>query len=328
MKQSLISVIVPVYNVKEYLNTCVESILNQTYENLEVILVDDGSTDGSGEVCDSYAKTDTRVQVLHTKNGGPAAARNRGIEVSKGEYLTFIDSDDSMEPELIETLYLAQKKSGANLVSCRWRNVYEDGRIERSSGQINGSVTVGKEEALRRMLYQIDTDVCVWAKLYQRDLFKRLRFEEGKIYEDFAIMFPILEQTKKVTFLGYDGYCYLQRSAGTMRQSFHRKKMALIDYAEVMYRHISTVYPKLAEAAAYRAVRADFNIYLQIPRTAEYKEERKRVENCIKKYRKTVLRDQYAGFGTKAPLLCTLISFGLVYRLKDMKKLGKRQGQI
>ena len=113
-----------------------------------------------------------------------------------------------------------------------------------------------------------------------------------------------------------------------MRQSFHRKKMALIDYAEVMYRHISTVYPKLAEAAAYRAVRADFNIYLQIPRTAEYKEERKRVANCIKKYRKTVLRDQYAGFGTKAPLLCTWISFGLVYRLKDMKKLGKRQGQI
>ena len=299
MSQSLISVIVPVYNVKEYLNTCVESILNQTHENLEVILVDDGSTDGSGEICDSYAKTDTRVQVLHTKNGGQAAARNRGIEVSKGEYLTFIDSDDSMEPELIETLYLAQKKSGANLVSCRWRNVY-----------------------------QIDTDVCVWAKLYQRDLFKSLRFEEGKIYEDFAIMFPILEQTQKVTFLGYDGYCYLQRSAGTMRQSFHRKKMALIDYAEVMYRHISTVYPKLAEAAAYRAVRADFNIYLQIPRTAEYKEERKRVENCIKKYRKTVLRDQYAGFGTKAPLLCTWISFGLVYRLKDMKKLGKRQGQI
>ena len=158
MSQSLISVIVPVYNVKEYLNTCVESILNQTHENLEVILVDDGSTDGSGEICDSYAKTDTRVQVLHTTNGGQAAARNRGIEVCKGEYLTFIDSDDSMEPELIETLYLAQKKSGANLVSCRWRNVYEDGRIERSSGQTNGSVTVGKEEALRRMLYQIDTE--------------------------------------------------------------------------------------------------------------------------------------------------------------------------
>ena len=91
MSQSLISVIVPVYNVKEYLNTCVESILNQTHENLEVILVDDGSTDGSGEICDSYAKTDTRVQVLHTTNGGQAAARNRGIEVCKGEYLTFID---------------------------------------------------------------------------------------------------------------------------------------------------------------------------------------------------------------------------------------------
>ena len=133
MSQSLISVIVPVYNVKEYLNTCVESILNQTHENLEVILVDDGSTDGSGEICDSYAKTDTRVQVLHTTNGGQAAARNRGIEVCKGEYLTFIDSDDSMEPELIETLYLAQKKSGANLVSCRWRNVYEDGRIDREA---------------------------------------------------------------------------------------------------------------------------------------------------------------------------------------------------
>lgn len=110
----------------------------------------DGSTDGSGEICDSYAKTDTRVQVLHTTNGGQAAARNRGIEVCKGEYLTFIDSDDSMEPELIETLYLAQKKSGANLVSCRWRNVYEDGRIERSSGQTSGSVNVGKEEALRQ----------------------------------------------------------------------------------------------------------------------------------------------------------------------------------
>jgi glycosyltransferase involved in cell wall biosynthesis len=204
MSQSLISVIVPVYNVKEYLNTCVESILNQTHENLEVILVDDGSTDGSGEICDSYAKTDTRVQVLHTTNGGQAAARNRGIEVCKGEYLTFIDSDDSMEPELIETLYLAQKKSGANLVSCRWRNVYEDGRIERSSGQTSGSVNVGKEEALRRMLYQIDTDVCVWAKLYQRDLFKSLRFEEGKILKE------IVQETGKSMLENVDKYKYLQ----------------------------------------------------------------------------------------------------------------------
>lgn len=328
MKQSLISVIVPVYNVKEYLNTCVESILNQSYENLEIILVDDGSTDGSGEICDSYAKTDARVQVLHTKNGGQAAARNRGIDVCKGEYVTFVDSDDDIESDLIQTLYLAQVQSQAELVSCRWKNVYEDGSIERSSGKTQGSMTVNREEALKRMLYQMDTDVCVWAKLYKRELFQELRFTEGKIYEDFAIMFPLLEQTKQVTFLGYDGYRYLQRSAGTMRQSFHRKKMALIDYAEEMYQHISTVYPKLREAAAYRAVRADFNIYLQIPRTAEYKEERKKAENCIRKYRKTVLKDKNAGFGTKAPLLCTYLSFGLVYRLKDMKKLGKRQGQI
>lgn len=116
MKQSLISVIVPVYNVKEYLNTCVESILNQTHENLEVILVDDGSTDGSGEICDSYAKTDTRVQVLHTTNGGQAAARNRGIEVCKGEYLTFIDSDDSMEPGI-----------DRNAVSCTEKERCESG---------------------------------------------------------------------------------------------------------------------------------------------------------------------------------------------------------
>ena len=116
MSQSLISVIVPVYNVKEYLNTCVESILNQTMKNLEVILVDDGSTDGSGENLRFLCKDRYQVQVLHTKNSGQAA-RNRGIEVCR-EYLTFIDSDDSMEPELIETLYLAQKKSGANLVSC------------------------------------------------------------------------------------------------------------------------------------------------------------------------------------------------------------------
>ncbi len=327
-KKPLISVIVPVYQVEEYLELCVESICNQTYCNLEIILIDDGSKDACPKMCDEYAKKDERIVVIHKENGGLSSARNHGLDICKGSYITCVDSDDYIAEDMIERLYQVAADTSAEMVSCRWKNVYEDGRIMESSKQTDRIRLVEKEEALEIMLYQLDADVCAWGKLYKRELFAQERYLEGKLYEDFAIIFSLLERCHKVAFIDYDGYYYLQRSNSIMRVQFQRKKMDLIDFSENLYQHIRTEYPQLESAAACRAVRAHFTIYLQIPSGKEYKSERKRIEKNVKAYRKLVMHDRKAGMGTKLTLLVSYISFRLIYQMKGLKKLAKRQGQI
>ena len=186
-----VSVVIPVYNVEAYLPQCIESVTNQTYRDLDIILVDDGSTDGSGKICDEYAARDGRIRVIHTENGGVSAARNKGIELSSSEFLSFLDSDDWMEPNAIEALLEAAKRYDAEISISHYFNEF----IGRSvaSKKLSEDIRELKNEDILYVFAEGEISDVAWNKLYRSDFFAPYRFPEGRTYEDVSIMWKILK---------------------------------------------------------------------------------------------------------------------------------------
>lgn len=206
----LISVIVAIYNIEKYLVRCIDSIMAQTYRNLEILLIDDGSTDESGKICDAYAKQDKRIHVIHRKNGGLSAARNTGIERARGEYIAFVDGDDWLEPQMYESLLKAVIDNNAQLAVCRYRQVYPDVIKDGSTGKI----TV-YNEPYKMLLQQLIEDEAyliqhaAWNKLYHRDLLEELRFPEGKWFEDIVFSAKVLSKVTCGVYVDVAGYNYV-----------------------------------------------------------------------------------------------------------------------
>lgn len=200
----LISVIVPIYNVEKYLRKCIDSILNQTYSNLEIILVDDGSPDGCSKICDEYALKDKRIIVIHKINGGLSSARNAGLDIAKGDYIAFVDSDDWIEPNMYEEMLSFMQSEQLDLVECGI-NLISDSKQKLFKQQPNIIIT-GKE-ALRKHLdpygksNQMLPRVAVWSKLFKRSFWTQNRFPEGQIHEDYLLTCKALYESKKVGLL-------------------------------------------------------------------------------------------------------------------------------
>jgi glycosyltransferase involved in cell wall biosynthesis len=187
----LISVIVPVYNTQDYLNRCVDSIINQTYRDLEIILIDDGSTDNSPKICDNYSDLDNRIKVIHKENEGPSSARNMGVEVAKGDYIAFVDSDDWVESDIYQFCVDISKKTNSDVVDFKPMLVTELNESKRFSDTRNYKVITGKE-ILRDYLRQAQVErspFSVCRKLYKRHLFDDINFPTGKRYEDIVTNF-------------------------------------------------------------------------------------------------------------------------------------------
>lgn len=245
--EPLISVIVPVYNVEPYLHKCVDSILNQTYRNLEVILVDDGSPDGCPAICDEYAEKDERVKVIHKKNGGLSDARNAGMAVAKGEYLSFVDSDDMLSANAIEILLRFAHKEDADLVIGgynRFENVFEESINEETSVQCWTPV-----EAMADML---KNGCASWARLYRRELHQSILFPVGEINEDEAIVLHILDHCSKIVRISAVVYYYRCRTESITTAAFNKKKTIWIKHCLDNLKFIQTNYPELEPYAAAR----------------------------------------------------------------------------
>ena len=217
MKQNpLISVIVPVYKVEEYLDKCVNSIIGQSYNNLEIILVDDGSPDRCGAICDSYMRKDSRVRVVHKKNGGLSSARNAGLEVATGEYIGFVDSDDYIDSQMYEQLLRGfDGDSNAGITSCMIKRVLNgDVDAYNPSWEISQRRIIPANEIARRLL-TTKSNYTVWSKLFIRSLIGDVRFQEGKINEDVLFMSDlsenIINQGASMVEIPYYGYYYLLR---------------------------------------------------------------------------------------------------------------------
>ena len=220
----MISVIVPIYNVAPYLRQCVDSILMQTYSDLEVLLVDDGSPDECGKICDEYTKSDHRVRVFHTENRGLSAARNVGIENAKGEYLGFVDSDDWIEPDMYEILLKNIQNTNAGISICGYLYESENTQKECACGK---NLYSGID--LQLALFEGKINSSVWNKLYRRELFQDLYFPEGMNYEDVAIMHRIVDRAGKIATIGEVKYHYRVRS-DSISKTYTAKNM--LDYAD------------------------------------------------------------------------------------------------
>ena len=204
-----ISIVVPVYKVENLLRRCVDSILCQTYQDFELILVDDGSPDGSGLICDSYARTDSRIRVIHKDNGGLSSARNAGIEIARGKYLCFVDSDDLIHPQMLELLRHALLEHTADIVSTRYISFAAETVQFKSTENIHSSLLMRQD--FIDNLYPENFErigISAWGKLYRRQLFDNLRYPKGKIYEDLHVYLSLLRQCQRIAVLDQPLYYY------------------------------------------------------------------------------------------------------------------------
>ena len=222
MNEGLVSIIVPVYNVQEYLPNCMDSILAQTYKEIEIILVDDGSTDDSGKKCDKYAKVDERVKVFHTENGGLSAARNVGLDNMKGKWCAFVDSDDWVEPEMIEGLIKEAISTDADFVQCGVIDEYATKSKKRPL--VSARTVVVGDDILEENIIKLRIENYAWNKLYKAELFHDVRFLVGRNYEDIELTHRILDKCNRAVLIPYCYYHYRQRD-GAISKTFKLKNL-------------------------------------------------------------------------------------------------------
>ena len=222
-----ISIIIPVYNVEKYLENCIQSILNQTFKNFELILVDDGSTDKSGEICDKYEKIDSRIKVIHKNNGGLSSARNAGLDIASGKYIGFVDSDDSIHSRMYEILYDLIKKHKVDISCCNYKYTYSTCNEYNSDIESTDFIEMNNIQAINN-LYDKEIGVSLvvaWNKLYSKHLFDDIRYEVGRIHEDEFIAHRILYKCKKIAYTNNELYYYLQREGSIMSQISYKRKV-------------------------------------------------------------------------------------------------------
>ncbi|MBR3320111.1 glycosyltransferase [Candidatus Saccharibacteria bacterium] len=271
MAKPLISLIVPIYNVEPYLGKCFSSIKNQTYQNLEIILIDDGSTDNSGKHCDLFAKDDSRVIVKHQKNAGLSSARNTGLSVARGKYVVFLDSDDYVAPDYVEYLFNLSESTNSPISVCSHYECKENGTIKPFSKNTKSS-TSGIKTALEKILNEQGFILTAWGKLFSRSLFEsspKIRFPEGKLHEDVGTTYRLFIRAYKeqpgatVAFGAEPKYYYSIRSTSITNHGFDPKKLSLISQTDEMCDAIEKVFPELEPTTNLRRLHARFSILRQ-----------------------------------------------------------------
>lgn len=263
MKTDLISVVVPVYNVEPYLNRCIKSIINQTYKNLEIILVDDGATDNSGVMCDEWQDRDKRIKVIHKVNGGLSDARNVGIKHATGTYITCIDSDDSIDLDMIEYLYKLLKNHKCRMSLCSHRVLFERSNKIKNLG--NGQEEVlNAEECIKKMCYHDCVDTSAWGKLYERELFYNIEYPVGKLFEDIGTTYKTFMASERIACGYKDKYTYYVRPNSIVTGSFNIKKLDLLEMTDKMAEDVLKIFPNLEKAVLRRMVYARFSTLNQM----------------------------------------------------------------
>lgn len=321
-KHPLISIIVPIYNVEEYLPRCVESILAQTYKNLEIILVDDGSTDHSGEICDTYRGKDARIRVIHKKNGGLSDARNAGLDIMTGEYVACIDSDDFVSPFFISNLWIALDKSGSDMASS-WFVEYYNGDIVPSAQEVELAKVkeLSREKYFEKLLYQDGVEISAWGKLYKSSFFKNVKYPVGKLYEDVPTTYKLIEQAKKIAVIPNIDYYYYQRENSIAQSKFSIRKMDAIYNMRIFGNFIQENYPELMDAFKCRYFSTICNILFQI-NDSDFQQQKKILWNEVKKYRFDVLENKRA---RKKARIAAVISYGGQYLMKRVYDWNEKQ---
>lgn len=317
-----ISVIIPVYNVERYVARCLVSVLGQTYTNIEVIIVDDGSTDGSGEIVDRYAQRDSRVRLIRQANAGLGRARNVAFPFCTGEYIAFVDSDDYLDADCLAFLYKTLRAHHADIAVCGYRYEQADGRILPPQKPFEKAKVLSGLEAAKGALYWNHFGVAPWAKLYAASLWADKRFAEDVPHEDLAVTYRVYLQADRVAYVNMPKMTYFLRQDSMLRRPFDVSKMSVIDISEAILRYAAEREPALVSAATSRMVASCFFVLLQMPGDL-YRKEKERLWGILCKYRGHVARDRESRRKTRVAALLSYAGFPAVQAVFAlMKKLS------
>ena len=264
INEPLISVIVPVYNVERYLDQCLESIVGQSYPHLEILVVDDGSTDDSGNMCDRWAERDERIRVIHQPNGGLSAARNTALDAMSGEWVIMVDSDDVLHLDTASALLDAILREGADIVVGDYVIINDDEAPQWPATTSDGNkedVSYSQQEALLAVFYQQGLTHSAWARIYRASLFKDIRYPVGRLYEDLAIIYPLLKKCDKVVKINQVVYGYRQRQ-NSILDSFSPRRADVLNICEELEHDTLLHDEQYLDAVRSRLLSAYFNILL------------------------------------------------------------------
>lgn len=285
MEKELVTIIVPIYNVEKYLKECIESIINQTYKNLEIILVNDGSTDDSLKICMNYKKKDNRIVIINKTNGGLSDARNKGIDAANGKYICFVDSDDYISSAYVELLYNEARKNNTDIVLCGIKYVNDEKKILSEYAYKKNFVKSGKELLIDYYQENGVEVIVAWNKLYKRELFNTYRYNVGKIHEDEFLTYKILYNLDKVSIISDKLYYYRKNDTSIVNKKFNLKRLDLLEALENRMRFFKEKSENklyILTVELYVWVLKDFYV-----KTKKYIDHSKNIQNTIiKKYKK------------------------------------------
>lgn len=259
-----VSVIIPVYNVEKYLPRCIKSVLEQTYKDIEIVLVDDGSKDSSGHMCDEYAKKNNNIIAIHKDNGGLSSARNMGIEVATGEAIFFLDSDDYLSLDCINIMVSLLKENDADISIIQMKFIPENVNDEYTKSEAEKVIVMNSEKAIEESLYQRLYTCCAPAKLYRRGVIGEIRFPIGRISEDLATCHLFLNNANRIVYSNHYGYYYRQHETSIMHV-FNPKRMDALEWAQAIESFCKDKYPRILGAAYCRTFNVSIHLLLDLP---------------------------------------------------------------
>lgn len=324
MRSSAVSVIIPIYNVENYLNRCVESIVNQTYKNLEIILVDDGSLDDCPQMCDDLARKDSRIKVIHKENGGLSDARNAGMNIATGEYISFIDSDDYIALDFFETLISVMEKENSDIAECNVVKFYEDGRFEKYSDDL-AVTTFDTESALSGLIAENPFHQHVWNKLYKVQLVQDIPYAVGKLNEDEFWTYQAFGRAQKVSKINKTMYYYFQRSSSIMGERYNFRRLDALEGKSNRQNYIEKNYPNLVVQAKIDFYGSCMFAYQCVLKYLCGKEKREAITR-IKRYKQecnlSVSEIKKIQGSSKKYFIFSRISFDLCCKFRAVANIG------
>lgn len=310
----LVSIIIPVYNVEKYLRECLDSVIRQTYKNVEILVIDDGSSDLSGKICDEYALRDTRIKVIHQENSGLSGARNRGIDLSSGDYLIFLDSDDYLEKDILEQLVIAIEKHKCDIAVSGIIYCDENKNILLKKA-VKEETIYDKNEQIFNLLTSYEINTMAWGKLYNRNLFNDLRYPLNKYHEDVYLTYKLLDKSKKTVVIPNMGFYYRQVDNSIIHSKFSIKHLDSLDAVKQRMKFIEKNYPEYNKYAYATVPYVSCKILEKmIQSNYSNKDIESSIQIEIKKYILYFLFYSKSKIATK--LFCILVAYNLMLSKK------------
>lgn len=317
----LISVIVPVYNVAIYLSRIITALVEQTYPNIEIIMVDDGSKDDSYKICCGYAEKYNNIRVYHKENSGAASTRNYGLKKAKGVYVTFVDADDYISKDYVEFLYKIMIENKADISVCGFKKFFGN-NIEICGDEREETKVFSPEQALEDLLYRRNLTNSPCLKLFKREFVENFMFPEGMLYEDLAVVYKWFGESKTIVYSPKVKYYYFQREGSSMHSKFNARKLDKLLIMREMENYIVKKYPHLRTALDSRMFISVLQLIREVPLTKEYSSCRKELKCILRQLRYKVFKDTNNTQMTRVLAVCGYLPYVLLREMENVADWG------